>query len=55
MGLPEDISNQYVELYRGIDSGVLTCEQPLGPQTATTTTLEQFASDILKPAIDNMG
>lgn len=55
MGLPEDISNLYVELYRGIDTGVLRCEQPLGPQTATTTTLEQFASDILKPAIDNMG
>ncbi len=55
MGLPEDISSQYVELYQGIDKGVLRCEQPLGPQTATTTTLEQFAADILKPAIDNLG
>lgn len=51
-GVPKHMAELYAEMYRGIDSGLVRPLQPLGPETKTSTTFEQFAATILKPAFE---
>ncbi len=49
MGLSEHVTELVLELYRAIESGLLRPAEPRTAETTTSTTLEQFAWDVLKP------
>jgi len=51
-GLPPYIADAYVEMYDAMGSGVFQQAEPRTPETTTPTTLRQFATDTLKPAIE---
>ncbi len=51
-GMPAYIADAYVEMYGAMGSGVFQQAEPRTPETTTPTTLQHFATDTLKPAID---
>jgi len=51
-GLPAYIADAYVEMYDAMASGVFQQAEPRTPRTTTPTTLGQFTTDTLKPAIE---
>jgi uncharacterized protein YbjT (DUF2867 family) len=51
-GLPGYVADAYVEMYAAMGSGVFQQAEPRTQETTTPTTLEQFATDTLKPAIE---
>ena len=50
-GLPEFKADLYVELFQAIGEGRLDPAEPRTAETTTTTTLAQFATQVLKPAL----
>jgi uncharacterized protein YbjT (DUF2867 family) len=50
-GLSEHVTDMLLELYRGIESGLVRPAEPRTADTTTPTTLEQFSRDVLKPLI----
>ena len=51
-GLPAYVADAYVEMYGAMGSGVFQQAEPRSPETTTPTTLREFATDTLKPAIE---
>jgi uncharacterized protein YbjT (DUF2867 family) len=51
-GMPAYIADAYVEMYAAMGSGVFQQAEPRTPETTTPTTLRQFATDTIKPAIE---
>ena len=51
-GLPAYIADAFVEMYDAMGSGVFQQAEPRTPATTTPTTLLQFATDTLKPAVE---
>ena len=51
-GLPAYIADAYVEMYGAMGSGVFQQAEPRTPETTTPTTLSQFATDTIKPAVE---
>ena len=53
-GVSENVTESFLEMYEAFDTGRIMPEFPRGPETATPTTLEQFARDVLAPALRAM-
>ena len=53
-GLPAYVADAYVEMYGAMGSGVFQQAEPRSPETTTPTSLLQFATDTLKPAIRDL-
>ncbi len=51
-GMSQGTADLMLELYRAIDSGILTPDRPRSPETTTPTTLTQWARDVMKPMLD---
>jgi uncharacterized protein YbjT (DUF2867 family) len=53
-GLPAYVADSYVEMYDALGSGVFQQAEPRTPETTTPTTMLEFATDTLKPAIEGV-
>jgi uncharacterized protein YbjT (DUF2867 family) len=51
-GLPAYVAEAFVEMYAAMGSGVFQQAEPRTPETTTQTTLRQFTTDTLKPALE---
>lgn len=51
-GLPAYVADAFVEMYGAMGSGVFQQAEPRSPETTTPTTLQRFAADTLRPAIE---
>lgn len=49
MGLSADIIDNILELYEGVDAGLVAAREPRSPQNTTPTTLEQFVAEVFVP------
>lgn len=49
MGLSADIVDNLLEMYDGVDTGLVAAREPRSPQNSTPTTLEQFAAEVFVP------
>ena len=45
MGASDNVADQMLELYNGLDRGYLRAEYPRSSETTTPTELEQFVKD----------
>jgi uncharacterized protein YbjT (DUF2867 family) len=50
-GMSENAADAMLELYQGIEAGLLRPTQPRGPQTSTPTSLGEFAQDVMLPLL----
>jgi len=53
-GVSLNVTMSFLEMYEAFDTGRIMPEFPRGPETTTPTTLEQFARDVLAPALRAM-
>lgn len=51
MGASENVADTFVEMYAGIEKGLLDPEEPRTPRTTTPTTLVTFARESLAPLV----
>ena len=51
-GLPGYVADAYVEMYAAMGSGLFQQAEPRTPETTTPTTLERFAADTIRPALE---
>lgn len=47
----ENVADQMLEMYDAVQSGRVRPQQPRSPETTTSTTLEEFARDVLRPLL----
>ncbi len=52
MGLPAFVADAYLEMIASVGNGVFQQAEPRSAETTTRTTIEQFAAETLKPAIE---
>ena len=52
MGLSESAISAMVEMYHGIESGLIRPETPRTPASTTPTRLEDFAREVMKPLLE---
>jgi len=52
MGMPAFVADAYLEMIASMGNGVFHQAEPRSAETTTPTTIEQFASEVLKPAIE---
>jgi uncharacterized protein YbjT (DUF2867 family) len=50
MGLSPDLIDNILEMYEGVDAGLVAAREPRSPQNTTPTTLEQFVAEVFVPA-----
>jgi uncharacterized protein YbjT (DUF2867 family) len=54
MGVSENVTDRYLEMYEAFEAGRVVSEHPRSPDTTTPTTFEEFARDTLAPAVKAM-
>ncbi|NVJ24878.1 MULTISPECIES: NmrA family NAD(P)-binding protein [Myxococcus] len=52
MGLPGFMVDLYVQMYEAIPKGLMDAAEPRSAETTTSTTLAQWAREVLKPALE---
>lgn len=52
-GMPEFAVNIVGEMYQAIVDGRMRCAEPRTPQTTTATTLREFITTVIKPALES--
>jgi hypothetical protein len=50
MGIPPKGAALYIEMYKAINTGVLTPLEPRSPENTTGTSFEKFVQDVFAPA-----
>ena len=50
MGISASVADSFIEMYQGFNQGLAAPTQPRAGESATPTTLEQFASTVFAPA-----
>ena len=50
MGIPPKTAAVYIEMYKGINAGVVAAQEPRSPENSTPTSFEKFVQDVFAPA-----
>jgi hypothetical protein len=50
MGITPNTAAQYIEMYKAINAGVLTAQEPRSRENSTPTSFEEFVQDVFAPA-----
>jgi uncharacterized protein YbjT (DUF2867 family) len=50
MGIPPQTAAVYIEMYKGINAGVVAAQEPRSPENSTPTSFERFVQDVFAPA-----
>jgi uncharacterized protein YbjT (DUF2867 family) len=50
MGIPPKTAAVYIEMYKGINAGVVAAQEPRSPENNTPTSFERFVQDVFAPA-----
>ena len=50
MGVQPKTSAQFIEMYRGINDGIVAAQEPRSPENTTPTSFEKFVQDVFVPA-----
>jgi uncharacterized protein YbjT (DUF2867 family) len=50
MGIPPKTAAQYIEMYKAINAGIVTPQEPRSPENSTPTSFEEFVQDVFAPA-----
>jgi uncharacterized protein YbjT (DUF2867 family) len=50
MGIPPQTAAVYIEMYKGINAGVVAAQEPRSAENSTPTSFERFVQDVFAPA-----